>query len=278
MAPGFADQQRLAFGRVADLYDRARPSYPAAAIDAVIDHAAVAPGERVLEVGAGTGKATALFAARGLGVVALEPSHEMAAVARANCSPYRDVQIVETEFEDWPVTARFRLLASANAWHWIDPAVRYRRAGQALIPGGTLAAIWTFPDWAASELRQALSDAYAVAAPQLVPDFPMHPDSQPTSLAGDWTAEIEASPGFIDPAVLSYPWTQRYPTEDYLALLATHQDHILLEAGHRTALLAAIGEAIEGGGGTLEMRFVTRVCLATLGPPAHEPAGAGAPV
>ena len=42
--PHYEDEQRLAFGRVAELYDRARPSYPAAAIDAVLDHGALAPG------------------------------------------------------------------------------------------------------------------------------------------------------------------------------------------------------------------------------------------
>ena len=36
----------------------------------------------MLEVGAGTGKATVLFAERGIPVVAIEPNAKMAAVAR----------------------------------------------------------------------------------------------------------------------------------------------------------------------------------------------------
>ena len=65
---------------MADLYDHARPSYPSALVDDVLDYAgAVAAATvRALEVGAGTGKATALFAARGLNVLAIEPSAEMA--------------------------------------------------------------------------------------------------------------------------------------------------------------------------------------------------------
>src|ERR1700712_1812259 len=69
----FRDEQRLAFGSVAELYDRARPSYPPGAIDDVVAHAGLQTGDTVLEVGAGTGKATVLLAQRGLGVLALEP-------------------------------------------------------------------------------------------------------------------------------------------------------------------------------------------------------------
>jgi SAM-dependent methyltransferase len=263
VSTGFQDEQRLAFGRVAALYDRARPSYPAAAIDAVVGHAALAPAARILEVGAGTGKATALFAQRGLGVVALEPIREMAAVARANCSGCRDVKVIEARFEDWPPAGRFPLLVSVQAWHWIDPELRYGLARRALVAGGRLAAIWTFPDWEATESRFALSQAYAAAAPQLEADFPMHPESRPTSLAGDWRAEIARSPGFTAPVVELYAWTQNYRAADYIALLQTHQDHILLEPDRRAALLAAIGQAIDDHGGALAMRFVTRVCLAT---------------
>jgi hypothetical protein len=52
--------RRLALGEVAGLYDRARPGYPAALIDDLVNWAQ--PGARALEVGAGTGKATRLLA------------------------------------------------------------------------------------------------------------------------------------------------------------------------------------------------------------------------
>ena len=81
----YTAEQRLAFGRFAELYDRARPTYPAAAVDAVIQFGALVPPAGIPEIGAGTGKATELLASRGLGVLALEPSPEMARIARANC-------------------------------------------------------------------------------------------------------------------------------------------------------------------------------------------------
>ncbi len=58
----------LSFGGVAALYDRARPSYPAALID---DLMAWEPRE-VLDVGCGTGKAARLVAERGCDVLGVE--------------------------------------------------------------------------------------------------------------------------------------------------------------------------------------------------------------
>jgi SAM-dependent methyltransferase len=255
--------ERLAFGRVADLYDRARPSYPRAVVDEVLEFAGLRPPAKLLEVGAGTGKATVLFAERGLGVLALEPSHEMATVARSNCARYPHVEIVEAEFESWQPGEQLPALVCAAAWHWISPEVRYQRARYALSAGGTLAAIWTFPNWKRCRLRGALSEAYRKAAPQLSADFPMHPDSEPTSLAGDWRDEVDSSGWFTGPVVKSYPWSLDYTSSEYALLLQTHQDHILLENTQRARLLDAVVHAIDAAGGILTMPFTTRLCLAT---------------
>jgi SAM-dependent methyltransferase len=258
----FSDEQRLAFGRVAELYDRARPSYPAAAIDALLEYGALAPAARVVEVGAGTGKATELLAARGLAVVAVEPSAEMAAVARAKLAPWPDVTVVESAFEDWIGAEPLDAVVSVQAWHWVDAAVRYDRARAALRSGAMLAAVWSFPDWERCPERDVLSRAYRGAAGALRPDFPMHPDSQPTRLAGDWCGEIAAADGFDAAEVRQFPWSERYSSADYAALLQTHQDHILLSEDDRAALLAAIARSIDEHGGHLELPLVTYVCLA----------------
>ncbi len=264
MATGRAtDEQRLAFGRVAELYDRARPSYPTAVIDELIERAGLRLGDQVLEVGAGTGKLTRLLAERGLAVLALEPSAAMAEVARACCAQYPLVQIEQVDFEGWQrSTPPLRLVVSAQAWHWVSPDLRYERAAAALVPEGTLAAIWTLPDWEHTEMRDALRSAYRLAAPDIEAGFPMHPASDPTNLAGDWTAEIEASAGFGEPQVDMYPWSRTYSTAEYLELLQTHQDHILLEPAVRERLLAAVAAAIDTVGGEIALSFVTRLCLA----------------
>ncbi|HUO70085.1 MAG TPA: class I SAM-dependent methyltransferase [Solirubrobacteraceae bacterium] len=257
------EAQRLAFGRAATLYDRVRPSYPPAAIDAVIHAARLQPPARILEVGAGTGKATVLLAARGLRVIGLEPSGAMAAVARANCKEFDGVEIAEVEFERWQPRERLPALVCAASWHWISPASRYRLASAALLPGGTLAAMWTFPAWTRCATRHALSDAYRAAAPDLAAEFPMHPDSAPDRLAGDWRAEIDGSESFTGPVLMTFPWEKAYTSAEYVLLLQTHQDHILLEEPDKGRLLAAVADTIDAVGGIITMPYTTLVCLAT---------------
>jgi hypothetical protein len=101
-----------------------------------------------------------LLAQRGLRILALEPDPAMAAVARANCTSYPGVEIVESDFERFPAPARRPAIISAQAWHWIDPETRYRKAHEALHLGGKLLAMWTLPKWESCAVRQAFAEVY----------------------------------------------------------------------------------------------------------------------
>jgi SAM-dependent methyltransferase len=254
-------ERRLTFGGVAELYDRARPSYPVSLVEDVIE---LAGADRALEVGAGTGKATVLFAERGVSVVALEPSAEMAAVARANCARYPTVRIEQLDFERWePGGERFPLLYAAQAWHWVRPEERYPRAREALIDGGLVAPFWTRVRWEECPLREALRAAYDGAGAEQTPSDAMDP-RRPAD--DDWQArwkrEIDGAAGFHQPETRVYHWTQDYSTDEYVALLSTHSAQLIRDAPAREALLGAIRETIIARGGAVRIPYATELCLA----------------
>ena len=209
------------FGDVAELYERVRPSYPEALVDDVVELSGVAQsGGRALEVGAGTGKATRLFAARGVRVHAIEPSAGMAAVVRETCAGYEGVTVQETDFERFaPGAGRFRLLFSAQAWHWVSPEVRYVRAREALEPGGLLALFWNRPRWEATPLRaradRGLRPRRAAWAVDGEPD-PMHPVAETGHDPDGWLREMARVEGFDEPQTRLYGWSSTYSTDDYL--------------------------------------------------------------
>jgi SAM-dependent methyltransferase len=255
-------ERRLVFGEVAELYDSHRPSYPAALVDDLVALAELDGNRAVLEVGAGTGKATVLFAVRGIPVVAVEPSAEMAKVARRHLLPHPAVELERTDFEGWdPRGRQFPLLFSAQAWHWIAPAAGYAKARAVLDRRGLLAPFWNNVVWTESALREPLLAAYLEAAPDLDTDGPMHPANLAPD-AIDWEAEIGGIDGFGDPVVRGYEWECDYATADYLGLLGTLSEIRLLDEGTRSRLLEAVGATIDAHGGRLTLPLRTRLCMA----------------
>jgi SAM-dependent methyltransferase len=241
------------FGEAAELYERRRPGYPAVLYDDLLE--LVGAVSRVLEAGAGTGKATAELARRGLEVVAFEPDPAMAGLARRVVRGL-PVQIEQRSFEEWSGEAgSFDLVASAQAWHWIDPERSYAIALQALRGGGVLAMWWNQPDTWDGPVRDAIDDAYHRYAPDLAgsvinrPGYALDPESV--------TAE-----GFEPPRKHHYTWTERYDTVAYVELLQTHSDHRMLPSEQLAALLDAVAAVIKQAGG--ELIYPYRTDLLTL--------------
>jgi SAM-dependent methyltransferase len=258
------EERRKSFGSVAETYDRVRPPYPQAVVE---DALAFAPSgaRRVLDVGAGTGKATVQFAPRVASVLAIEPNPAMAAIARRNCAALEHVVIEEIEFEAWsPGEARFELLISAQAWHWLKPGVRVQRAREALVGGGAIALFWNWPRWEASPLAAEFRSAYSRVAPEFNAGAgSMHPAQDPQ--LAEWRKfdpELRAERGFSAHELREYEWAREYSRDHYLALLGTHSDHIVLADDRRAALLAEVGAVIDGAGGRFTLPYVTYLKLA----------------
>src|SRR5690348_10321039 len=117
------------FGEVAALYDDVRLGYPDELLETLVAYHGGVPSS-VVDLGAGTGKATELLLRLGAPVTAVEPDPRMAQVLAAKLP---DVQVVTATFEDWtPPPGGAGLIGCATAWHWMDPQTRYRRAHAAL--------------------------------------------------------------------------------------------------------------------------------------------------
>ena len=66
------EQLRTVFNLAAEDFDRTRPVCPPQVFDDLIRLAGLGPGDRVAEIGCGTGQATVPLAERGLTVTAVE--------------------------------------------------------------------------------------------------------------------------------------------------------------------------------------------------------------
>jgi SAM-dependent methyltransferase len=241
-------QQRLVFGEVAETYDRLRPGYPAA----LIDHLAglVPRGSTLLDVGCGTGKAGGPFIDRGFEVVGLEPDAQMAAIARE-----RYPVVHQTDFEDWEGPPdSFAMVISGQAWHWVTPVVRVRRAHQLLRPGGWLALFWNKGALVDEGLAAAIHEVYETHAPSLRERAPL---AAAVSDDDHDPADGLASTLFFTPQERTFEWERRMGAQDYVELLSTQSEHRLLPQTQLAKLSDAIRDAITRFGGQVVTRYLT---------------------
>jgi ubiquinone/menaquinone biosynthesis C-methylase UbiE len=262
-------RRRLSFGSVAGQYDRHRPSYPAQLVDAVLEYAHARPGDPILDVGAGTGRATLLFAERGYELTAIEPDSEMAAVASKRAATAgQTIEMLNTDFEQTSLPEQaFQVLISATAWHWVNPGVRNALAARVLRPGGALAPFWNRPQWGENPLREQFDRIYREVEQEFaaVPGGVMSPFGAPPQLrnASEWHQhEFAGNLDFTDIDARVYGWQQRYTTDEYIALLGTHSDHMMLPDAPRERLFTAIRATIDSAGGSFELTYQTLLCLA----------------
>lgn len=138
-----ADRQRLAssFGAAAAAYAEHRPGYAPEAVRWALGDA---PGRRVLDLGAGTGKLTAALVALGADVVAVEPDPAMLAELRRALP---DTEALAGSGEAVPLPdASVDAVLAGHALHWFDMTVAGPELARVLVPGGTLAGLWNVLD------------------------------------------------------------------------------------------------------------------------------------
>ncbi|MGW4247803.1 class I SAM-dependent methyltransferase [Nocardia sp. NPDC004722] len=131
----------LSFGRVAAAYADHRPGYAPEAVRWAVEPA---PGPRVLDLGAGTGKLTAGLVALGAEVVAVEPDPAMLGELRRALPAVRSLP---GNAENIPLPdASMDAVVAGNALHWFDMAVAGPEMARVLVPGGILAGLWNVMD------------------------------------------------------------------------------------------------------------------------------------
>lgn len=250
------DERRIlssSFGAAALAYAEHRPDYAPAAIRWALDPA---PGRRVLDLGAGTGKLTAALSASGADVVAVEPDPAMLTELRRALPT---VKALPGSAEAIPLPdASVDAVLAGNALHWFDMAVAGPEMARVLTAGGILAGLWNVmddrADWVAGLERVGGS---AVIGPR--------------DTLGSWraaTAGLHRSDNgpvarFGAPEQAEFPHRQRRTADTLVATLATRAGVLTMPEPEREATLARIRAFLAGrpetAGGEFTLPMLTGV-------------------
>jgi SAM-dependent methyltransferase len=140
------------FDDVAGLYATARPSYPAAAVEWLLDGS----GNDIVDVGAGTGLFTRLLVGEARIVTAVEPSERMLGELR---TALPEVNAQQGSGERMPLPDRSAdVVTFAQAWHWVDVPAASAEVARVLRQGGRLGLVWNLRDERVAWVR-ALGEA-----------------------------------------------------------------------------------------------------------------------
>lgn len=232
------------FGAAARAYDQHRPRYPARMIDDLV----AAGVDDALDVGAGTGIASRQLADRGVDVLALEPDPRMAELAAE-----KGIHTEIAKFEEWDAGEQtFDLVLFAQSFHWVDPDVALPKVRRLLTDRGRLALAWNrlFP------VTPSRSDFAPIYRDYMEPGSPLV-TAMPTApgLDAGRVDDVIEKAGFTLRQHI-YPREAHYGREEWLDLVFTYSNHLVLPAETaselRDRLAAFIGTAgVTVGGDTL---------------------------
>lgn len=237
------------FSDRAEAYKRYRPSYPAGAIDAVLEGLGEASRLVVADIGAGTGISSRLLAERGVHVIAVEPNAAM----REAAEPTGRITWVGSKAEETGLAARsVDAVVCAQAFHWFDAERALGEFHRILRPGGRAALIWNDRDEADAfthgygELLRAASDR----------DPAMEDHTRPASLFGSLL--------FKNQRELAFENDQALDLEGVLGR-ALSASYIPKEGPKCEAVCAGLRwlhARLASAAGIVRLRYVTRVFLA----------------
>jgi SAM-dependent methyltransferase len=238
------------FGAVAVAYSEHRPDYAQAAVRWALEPA---PGPRVLDLGAGTGKLAAMLVALGAEVIAVEPDSAMLTELRCALPA---VPALRGSAEAIPLPdASIDAVLAGQALHWFDMAVAGPEIARVLVPGGILAGLWNVLDnrleWVAGLERVSGSAAIGTLSTWRVETVEEH------------LPNIGLIAQFGSPEQAEFPHGQRRTADSLVATIATHSGLLVMPEEEQEATLgrihAFLARGPETGRGEFTLPLLTGV-------------------
>ena len=227
---------------MADVYERARPEYPAEAVDWIAKRLDLRPGRTVLDLGAGTGKLTRALVPTGARVIAVEPGDAMRAeLERAVPSAVALRGSAEViPLGDESVDA----ITVGQAFHWFRHGEAIPELHRVLRRGRFIALVWNSRDLD-NPLHQEIGD---LIAPFVPPDRP--PSDQ-------WPLALEESPLFGPLEEQRFSFSEELDADALAERIASVSFVAAASAGARRQLDAQLRAVAGRLGGAVEFSYVT---------------------
>ncbi len=239
------------FDAIADAYERGRPGYPPAVIDRLAAELQVVPGDRVLDLAAGTGKLTRALLGFGLDVVAIEPQQSLRCLLSdaIGAERVREGTAEAIPLEDGSAAA----VTVADAFHWFEPAGALAEIARVLRPGGGLALLACAVDWGGTSWAHEVGTMIA----ELRPEHPLFDGPS-------WQESVKAAGGWTESREIQLTFSQQTDSERVIDYIGSMSWVAALPQVRRTDTLARLGAIIRASETPSELPVHVRVGLTAL--------------
>ena len=243
LTAGFAD--------VAGAYERGRPEYAPAVVDAIVAELRIPPAAPVLDLAAGTGKLTRALLGVGLDVVAVEPQLQLRELLAASVGRER---VLEGLAEAIPLPDEsVAAVTVADAFHWFDHAPALAEIRRVLRPGGGLALLSAVPDWGGASWAHEVGTLIA-GMRTAHPKF----DGPP------WQESVRAAGGWTEPREVHMRTSQPATPERMVDYIASMSWVASLPGDQRAETLAKVDAIVNAGETPTELPIHVAIGLSTL--------------
>lgn len=264
---GWERERRTHFDEIAANYDRARWDYPPALFADILAYKGEGGGNNALEIGAGTGKATAPMLGLGYNVTAVELGANMAEFMREKFRGQSGFNVMVSSFEEADLPDdRWDMIYAASSFHWVDAEVGCPKAFRLLKSGGVFALfrnnVMKGYDFHV-DVETLYEKYYLSVYPGSAKTEQRSRESltQPAAIKRGYGFDSMGQYGFTDLTMKFYEGTQSYSADEYIALLETFADHRGLPERNKAALYAGIREVITENGGYFEQDYLYQLYM-----------------
>lgn len=251
-------KQSKSFNEAAEYYDIFRPSYPSELIDCIEEKSSLHANSKIIEIGAGSGKASELFLNRGYELLCIEPGPQLAELGMQKHKDKR-VQYAITRFEEWEEPRKDNdLVFSAQAYHWVPQPEGYKKCAEVLKPSGHLALFWNFYVCGDSEADQEIAKlCHQYHA------FTFSSKEEINQIINRTSAEIYDSGYFETPSIHLFPWSVQEDTDSFIGFLNTASSFLVLSESDQSQLIAELRILFSKNGGVVSRNYICGLFLAS---------------
>jgi trans-aconitate methyltransferase len=255
----FRSESQL-FNLTSEYYDRYRPSYPKEIIHTLFEKTAINEHSELLEIGAGSGKATELLAGINCRITCVDPGADLVRRGNERFKDFPKIKFNCSRYEDYEFgDDLYDMIFSFQAFHWVTQPLGYRKCALELRDNGFLALVWnmyiTYDNDLDNELLGISSKHGGFA------DFLSAGECE--KRIASIAESIDNSSLFNKAEVFKHFWEHTYTADDYYGFCLTGNSFIQKSDDEKRFAYEDISKLAEKHGGKIIRPYLCVLYLAS---------------